>query len=69
MSGDSTYLKLHCLCDDRSFRAYPIALIHRELTSFNPSIALHDGEIHFTVRHSNVLFTGRRDRSGATCTL
>jgi hypothetical protein len=69
MSGETGYLKLRCLGDFASFRAYPIALIHRDLTSFNPSIALHDGELYVSVRHSNVLFTGRRDRFGSTCSL
>jgi hypothetical protein len=46
-----------------SFRLFPLPLFHRDLTSFNPSIAAHDGKIYFAVRHANLLCTAN-DRYG-----
>ena len=54
----TAHLKPRFLASCPSFRLYPLVVFHRDLTSFNPSIAEHDGAIYFSVRHSNMLQTG-----------
>ena len=52
------HLKLRFLTQLPSFRVFPFVLFHDTLNTFNPSIAIHDGEIYFSVRHSNMLASG-----------
>src|SRR5262245_56586072 len=52
------HLKPRFLTQFSSFRVFPFALFHDQLNSFNPSIAIHDGEIYFSLRHSNMLASG-----------
>jgi hypothetical protein len=58
MDSPVTQLKLRFLTQFPSFRVFPLVLVHPQLNSFNPSIALHDGEIYFSLRHSNMLASG-----------
>jgi hypothetical protein len=58
MSGHLKPLNLRFLTEFTSFRITPLCLFHAELNSFNPSIAAHNGEIYFSLRHSNMLAAG-----------
>jgi hypothetical protein len=58
MEGLVHHLKPRFLTQLRSFRVFPFALFHDKLNTFNPSIAIHDGEIYFSMRHSNMLAAG-----------
>jgi hypothetical protein len=66
MSVRANPLKLRFLTAFRSFRVFPFVLVHPQLNSFNPSIAMRDGEIFFCVRHSNVLVIANRGYFGFT---
>ena len=59
-------LKLRFLTAFRSFRVFPFVLVHPSLNTFNPSVALREGEIFFCVRHSNVLVVANRGYFGFT---
>jgi hypothetical protein len=58
MTDSVRQLKLRFLTHFPSFRIFPLVLFHPQLNSFNPSIAIHEGEIYFSVRHSNMLASG-----------
>ena len=58
MSGPAMCLTPRFLASCPSFRLYPLPLVDPDLTSFNPSIAAHDGTLYFCVRHANLLSTG-----------
>src|SRR5262245_15435913 len=58
MTNPLTQQKLRFLTQLPSFRVFPIVLFHPQLNSFNPSIAAHEGEIYFSLRHSNMLASG-----------
>jgi hypothetical protein len=60
MIGRIFYLKPRFLAYSRSFRIFPFVLVHSHLTSFNPSIAIADDTIHFSMRHGNMLMTGNK---------
>jgi hypothetical protein len=60
MKVSPTALKLRFLTTFRSFRLFPLVLVHPQLNTFNPSVAMRDGKIFFCVRHSNVPTVGNR---------
>jgi len=66
MSARPNLLKLRFLTAFRSFRVFPFVLVRAGLNTFNPSIAMRDGEIVFCVRHSNVLVIANRGYFGFT---
>jgi hypothetical protein len=66
MSARPNLLKLQFLTAFRSFRVFPMLVVHPQLNSFNPSIAMVGGEIFFCLRHSNVLVIANRNYFGFT---
>ena len=66
MNARPNPLKLRFLTAFRSFRVFPFVLVHPHLNTFNPSIAMREGEIFFCVRHSNVLSIANRGYFGFT---
>ncbi len=66
MGTKANALKLRFLTACRSFRVFPFVVVHPRLNSFNPSIAMRDGEIFFCLRHSNVLVMPNRNWFGFT---
>jgi hypothetical protein len=52
------YLNFRFLTDVASFRLFPLCFFDPFLNIFNPSIAAHDNELFFSLRHSNCLAAG-----------